>query len=147
MKKIIDGKRYDTETATLLGTDSYSNSQDFRHWTEKLYRKRNGEYFLYGEGGPKTQYAQTIGQNEWRGGEKIMPLTVESAREWAEKHLSANDYEEAFGAVKDDDSKIVWSVNISPATIERVKRIAGAKSITLSEVIEQAVVAFFEGGK
>ena len=147
MKKIIDGKRYDTETATLLGTDSYSNSQDFRHWTEKLYRKRNGEYFLYGEGGPMTRYAQTVGQNEWCGGEKIMPLTVASAREWAEKHLLADEYEEAFGAVKDDDSKVVWSVNISPATIERVKRIAGAKSITLSEVIEQAVAAFFEGGK
>ena len=133
MKKIINNKRYDTDTAELLGSDSYSNSRDFRHWTEELYRKRNGEYFLYGEGGPMTKYAQTVGQNEWSGGEKIIPLTADAAREWAEKHLSADEYEAAFGIVEDDDNdgKMVWTIRVSPATVERVRRIAGDKNMKL----------------
>lgn len=144
MKKVIDGKRYDTDTAILMGSDKYSNFKDFTHWTEELYRKRNGEYFLYGEGGPMTKYAQTAGQNEWSGGEKIMPLTPDAARKWAEEHLSVEKYEAIFGAIEEDNSKMVWSVSISPAVVESVKRFAGEKSMKLSEVVETALTAYFK---
>ena len=63
MKKVINGKRYDTDTATLMGSDSFSNSRDFRHWIEELYRKNNGEYFLYGKGGAMTKYAKAVAAN------------------------------------------------------------------------------------
>ena len=32
MKKIINGKRYDTDTARELASDSYSNYTDFSYW-------------------------------------------------------------------------------------------------------------------
>ncbi len=48
MKKIINGKRYDTETAKLIGSDGYSNPSDFNYWSEDLYQKKTGEFFLYG---------------------------------------------------------------------------------------------------
>ena len=101
MKKIINGKKYDTATAEFLA--SWWNglaSNDFAHCSEELYRKRTGEFFLYGEGGPMTEYRRTIGQNEWSGGEDITPLTEAEARKWVEE--KANDrYEEIFGEVEE----------------------------------------------
>ena len=61
MRKIINGKKYDTETAEQLA--SYWNelsTRDFRHMTERLFRKKNGEYFLYGKGGPASAYAKVL---------------------------------------------------------------------------------------
>ena len=144
MKQIINNRRYDTETGELLGSDSYSNKRDFYHWTEELYRKRNGEFFLYGEGGPNTKYAHSVGLNEWTGGEKIIPLTADAARKWAEEHLEADEYEKIFEVIEDDenDEKISWTVRVSPATIERARRVAGEKNMKLSEVVESAVRAF-----
>ena len=98
MKKIINGKLYDTETAKCVGTWSNNRSRrDFSSCEEELYRKRTGEFFLYGEGGPMTKYAKSCGDNSWSGGEEIIPLTAAKAREWAEEHLDADDYAEIFG--------------------------------------------------
>ncbi len=98
MKKIINGKLYDTATATLIGSDQYSNPGDFDYWCEILYRKKNGEYFLCGEGGARSQYSRQTGLNEWSGGETIIPMDVIEAKEWAESHLDADAYINAFGA-------------------------------------------------
>jgi len=56
MKKIINGKKYDTETATKLGEDCRGYRGDIDFWSEELYRKKTGEFFLYGEGGARSQY-------------------------------------------------------------------------------------------
>ena len=56
MKKIINGRKYDTETAKEIGywSNGYPCS-DFNHCEETLYLKKTGEYFLYGEGGALTE--------------------------------------------------------------------------------------------
>lgn len=41
MKKIINKKLYNTETATALGSYQYSNEMDFNYMFEELYRKKN----------------------------------------------------------------------------------------------------------
>ena len=97
MKKVIDGALYDTSTAKLLGEDSYSNPGDFQHWVETLYRTKSGKYFLHGKGGAMTTYAVCVSQNEWSGGEKIIPLDLDSAQKWAEEHLDGDEYIRAFG--------------------------------------------------
>ena len=101
MKKIINGRMYDTKTATLVGTASYSYPGDFSYWEENLYRKKTGEFFICGEGGPMSQYAHRIGQNLWSGGEKIRPLTLKEAREWAERYLDVEKYEQTFGVIEE----------------------------------------------
>ena len=66
MKKIINGKLYDTDTAKEMGTGCASCSpRDFHYYSETLYRKRTGEYFLYGEGGPASRYAERVDNNMW----------------------------------------------------------------------------------
>lgn len=86
MKKIIAGRLYDTETATKIA-DYHSSYpyNDFGYYEESLYRKKTGEFFLYGEGGPASKYAKSVGQNEWRGSEKIIPISYENAQKWAER--------------------------------------------------------------
>lgn len=97
MRKIINGKMYNTETAKKVGERSCGYVGDFRYFSESLYRKRTGEYFLHGEGGPMSKYAESCGQNQWQGGASIIPVTQQDAREWAEKHLSVEEYIDEFG--------------------------------------------------
>lgn len=140
MKKIINGRRYDTETAKFLGEDSYSNWGDFHFWEETLYQKRTGEFFLHGVGGPASKYAETVGQNQWTGGEKIIPLKFEKAREWAENHLEADDYEDIFGPVEEDDSKKLISLSLPTTAVETLKRLAAESGKSQSEIVTEMIL-------
>ena len=106
MKRIINGRRYDTETAKLVGSAGYSNSMDFHFWYEELYQKKTGEFFLYGEGGPRSKYSRQTGQNQWSGGKEIKPLSLKEAQEWAEEYLNADEYEQVFGKIEEDKTQI-----------------------------------------
>lgn len=98
MKKIINGKMYNTETAKVLGT-AYSNAavNSFEYWEETLYKKKTGEYFLYGHGGAASQYARRVDANSWSDGDGFTPLTESGAKIWAEKYLDVDEYCEIFG--------------------------------------------------
>lgn len=140
MKKIINGRRYDTETATVLGEDSYSNCGDFHFWEESLYQKRTGEFFLHGVGGPASKYAETVGQNQWTGGEKIIPLSFDKAREWAENHLGSDEYEEIFGPVEEDDSRRLISLSLTVTAVETLKRLAAESGKSQSEIVTEMIL-------
>jgi len=139
MKKIINGRLYDTETAKELGSDSYSNRRDFHYWVETLYKKRTGEFFIYGEGGPLSKYAEAVGLNEWSGGERIMPLSYAEAQEWAENHLDGDTYIEIFGEPEEDDAKQKITLSLSTAAIAKAKQEAAKAGITLSSYIEKLI--------
>lgn len=99
MRKIINGKKYDTETAEALGyCTNDCLPRDFGYVREVLHRKKTGEFFLYGEGGPHTCYAAHCGGNSGYG-EQIRPLAEAEARKWAEENLTGEEYEEIFGEV------------------------------------------------
>ena len=101
MRKIINGKKYDTETAEQLA--SYWNelsTRDFRHMTERLFRKKTGEYFLYGEGGPASKYAEHC-SGGLTDGKCIIPMFESEAMKWAEEHLDCDEYEAIFGEVEE----------------------------------------------
>ena len=140
MKKIINNKAYDTETAKELG--SWSNIADygnFSQFSETLYRKKTGEFFLYGEGGPMTKYAAAEGSNSWRGGSRIMPLSFQEARAWAEEHLGGEEYEAIFGEVVEDDSRVQVCYSLSAQAAETVKRRAAEMGISASAYVESLI--------
>ena len=136
MKKIINGKRYDTETATLIGSAGYSYPRDFEYWAEELYRKKTGEFFLYGEGGAKSRYSRRTGQNEWSGGEEIRPLSLKEAQEWAEEHLDADKYEEIFGKIEEDKSQISMWI---PDPVKREADLLREKGYTLADIFTAGI--------
>lgn len=101
MKATIEGRRYDTDKAELIGeADSGGSVTDFAHWEAGLYRTpRAGRYFLAGYGGPMTLWARRVDGNARTGGSGIKPLSAHEALEWAEQHLEAGAVEAAFGGV------------------------------------------------
>ena len=137
MKKVIDGALYNTETAKLLGKDSYSNPSDFQHWKEALYRTKSGKYFLHGVGGPMTKYAVSVGLNEWSGGEKIIPLDLDSAQKWAEEHLDGDEYIRAFGEPEERTT-----VMISAATKAKLSDIKAKTGKSFGEIVAEAVAKY-----
>ena len=103
MRKILNGLRFDTTKATLIGEASYSYPGDFHHFVAGLYKTpRSGRYFLAGSGGPMSRFSQSVGQNEWSGGSDIIPLDAEDALEWAEQNLTPEEIELGFGATIKD---------------------------------------------
>lgn len=97
MKRIIDGRRFDTDTAVKLGEISFGDSRDFGRFEEALYRTpRSGAYFLAGSGGPRSHYAVSDRPGEWRSGSKITPLDKADALAWAERNLPAEQIEAIF---------------------------------------------------
>lgn len=86
MKRVINGKVYNTETATEVASDSYGYGNDFHAWDETLYRTPKGAYFLRGSGGARTKWGEQVSQNTWSGGEGIEVLTEAEALEWCERH-------------------------------------------------------------
>lgn len=143
MRKIIEGRLYDTDTAKMIGEPWSPDGigyDDFDWCEETLYRKRTGEYFLYGEGGPKTRYARPYGQSGWQCGDRIMPLSYEDACDWAEGHLSTEDYEREFGT-PDDGGEAVLSVRLPQATYDSIRREASRSGRTMREVIIDQVIS------
>ncbi|MFA5382195.1 MAG: hypothetical protein WC356_03445 [Candidatus Micrarchaeia archaeon] len=137
MKKIIEGKKYDTDTAKLIGENSNGGSwNDFRHFEEELYQKKTGEFFLHGKGGPMTKYSRQVEQNSTSGSEKIIPLSFQEAREWVESHMEAEEYENLFGKIEEDESKTIVTLYLTRGLIERLRRESQEKGVGLSALIE-----------
>ena len=137
MKKIIDGRRYDTDTAKMLGSDSFGARNDFSFWEEELYRKNTGEYFLHGYGGPMTRYAEAVDNNSWTWGERIFPLTIDAARKWAEDHLNADEYEKIFEVTEDSKKTVTFS--LPEDAIEKIKQISGETRRPMSEILAEII--------
>lgn len=102
MKKIINGKKYDTETAKELycASNGYTR-RDFGFAEETLFRKKTGEYFIYGNGGAASRWAERVDDHTRCGGSGIEPITEAEAREWVEKWSDGDPdvYEKIFGEV------------------------------------------------
>jgi hypothetical protein len=96
MKKIIDGKRYDTEAATSIASYEWGNPSDFHHVSEELYLTTNGKYFLHGKGGSMSKYRESVTNNSWEGGETILPFSKEEAIAWLEVHGKTKALEKHF---------------------------------------------------
>lgn len=139
MNKVIKGKRYDTNTAEALGEYQHLYPRDFNYVCETLYRKRTGEFFLFGEGGAASKYRERTTDGMWCGGEKIVPLTLKEAQDWAEEHLDGDEYEKIFGEVDETGEKQTVAMSLDRATIEKAKRMAVEKGISVSELVTQLI--------
>lgn len=136
MKKIIGGKIYDTDTATRIDVMSNNRSySDFSYFSETLYRKRTGEYFLYGEGGPMSKYAVSRGDNSWSGGSAIIPLSYDKAKEWAEENMDADDYQKEFGEVSEEDDDVRTSFQLPADVAAKLERMAAKAGTSKSAII------------
>ena len=102
MKKIINGKVYNTETATLVCEYSYGGSGDFNHIFEQLYITKQGTFFINGEGGPMTSYVKHLGPNHTVGGFRMTILTITEAQDFVSAHKdNLENIREIFPDIKE----------------------------------------------
>jgi HicB family len=73
-KRIIDGKTYNTETATQIVGD-LTEGVHLEHGGTFLYQTRFGAFFLY-------SFVRGTGEHD---SDEIQPLSPEQARDWLEK--------------------------------------------------------------
>ena len=78
-------------------------------------------------------------QNCWSGGEDIIPISVDNAREWVEDHLEAEDYEKIFGAVDEDAEDILLTFKAPAALDRKLSDKATALGISKSELLRQLI--------
>ena len=101
MRKIINGKAYDTDTATEVcecGTAGELPRGDFRRWKGTLYKTPNGRFFMVGEGGPMTLFARHHADGGSSGGAGLIALDAAQARHYAER--AGADVEAFFPVVE-----------------------------------------------
>lgn len=133
MKKVINGKMYNTETAESLGYWSYSNRFDLHFMEEELFKTKSGNYFLHCYGGPSTKYAVSQGSNSWSGGEHIEILSYGSAKKWAEERLSCEEYEKIFEISQ--ETEVLVNIKIPFELKFKIDRIRAETGKTISEIV------------
>lgn len=150
MKKRIDGLIYDTAKAREVITYSDFPKSSNEHIEETLYRKRTGEFFLYGKGNANSGYAtyNNMGGG-YEPGERIIPLTFDDAKLWYKRNLNNNEYdfsdeqyENLFIAKdKSKQKKVVASISISVLAKQELERLASIQRKTQSEIVENLILS------
>lgn len=146
MRKVINGRTYNTETSKVIGGwDNGRSYNDFECCEETLYKNTKGAYFLYGEGGPMSKYAKSAGQNSWTGGSAITPMTASEAQEWAEEHLTADEYEAEFGvqeeaAPSDLATRERVNMTINTELMTRLRARSAETGVPMSRMLDKAIM-------
>jgi hypothetical protein len=86
MRKLVDGKLYDTDEAEEVARYRHGLQGDFSHYKEALYRTDAGRWFIAGKGNAKTKYANTTPDGMKGPGSDIRPLSDDDAFAWLERH-------------------------------------------------------------
>ncbi len=86
MQQIINRKLYDTDKAEQIATHApLTDKGNFHYLIETLYKTTDGEYFLHGDGGAATKWAEKIGRQRTPG-EELQLLTDEEALDWCQEN-------------------------------------------------------------
>lgn len=127
---------YDTETAKKLA--EYRHNYDDAAYTEILYKKRTGEYFIYGEGDTGA----------YSSGEDIKPLTYKQAQKWFEKANNDDDslapdevYNREFGKAQKDEVKEATSINLSRTAKRKLEQMALKHGTSQSKIVENLILS------
>lgn len=122
MKRVIRNKVYDTDTAMMIGSEFSIDEHGFPQSERRLYRKKTGEFFLYGK--------DVAGM--------IKPLTYEDAETWARMYLSSFDFKWYFGEPDYEDAGTeVMTISIPASIARRIRLEAQRTGTTISGTIAQ----------
>jgi hypothetical protein len=97
MKKVINGRIYDPETAEMICQHTFGSPGDASYVKEALYRSPAGAFFIDGEGGAGSNYRVHVGTSWHIAGSDTLLQTGDTAREFVERFGTFSDYVRAFG--------------------------------------------------
>ena len=129
VKRIIDGRTYNTETATQLAswsTASDPNTQGIGYEAGGfLYQTRHGAYFV-------VNYND--GLDPWEDDyEKLIPLEPGQAQRWAEQHCSVEEIEALFGEMPEaGDAEARLTLRMPEVLRKRLATLADSRKQSLN---------------
>lgn len=123
MKKVINGKLYNTDTAKEIG---YDNDNPTGNWYEYLYQKKTGEFFVEH-------------WDAWSGCH-IDPISFREAQEWVEKHMDGDDYCKLFGDPDEDADDVLLGVRVAATAAAKLKRLAAESGKSQNNIIEELIM-------
>lgn len=143
MKKVIDGTLYNTESAKEIGSRSNGRSlRDFNYVYERLMKNKAGKYFLHGEGGANTCYAERVDSNCWTGGELITPMSRDEAFEWAQEYLDGDEVMAEFELP--DEDRVYIGAYIDESTKAKLDELKSSTNKSLSELVRYALESAYK---
>jgi hypothetical protein len=89
MRRSIDGKVYDEDTAQHICDISEGRQYDFDGVIANLYVTKKGNFFIAGYGGATTRF------KGWVGSKSLISIGLEEARTYCEK-FAPDEVEEYF---------------------------------------------------
>ena len=120
MKKRINGLKYDTQTAILVGIYNVGADEGRFSFTESLHFKRSGNFFIYRHGGDRNADADDITSDCWVTKPEIKPISFKEAKSWTKRNCSASKYLSLFGG-KNDPNPDVCSLSSKKIMDRRLK--------------------------
>ena len=150
MRKVINGRTYNTETSKRIGSwDNGIYGSDFRSCEEDLYKNTKGAYFLVGEGGPMSKYAVSHG-NDTSGSTELIPMTATEAQEWAEGHLAVEEYEAEFGVQEEATSDLTTrervNLTLDNEIVARLRKHSADTGIPMARIVDKAITMLLDRG-
>lgn len=148
MRKVINGRTYNTATSKCIGSwDNGIYGSDFRSCEEDLYKNTKGAYFLVGEGGPLSKYAVSH-ENDTSGSRELIPMTATEAQEWAEEHLTVEEYEAEFGVQEEATSDLTTrervGLTVDSELMTRFRERSVKTGVPMSRMIDKAILAILD---
>jgi predicted HicB family RNase H-like nuclease len=126
-KRIIDGKTYNTETATKIAEEYNDDEHNAGMEWNELFQTRHGAYFVF-EG---SEYFDVA---------KIVPLTPSEAQAWMEKYAHAELIEQHFGEMPEaGDSESRFTLRMPDSLKQRIDGAAKANSQSTNAWIVRAL--------
>jgi hypothetical protein len=102
MRRIKNGKIYDTDTATrICHTGNSLSASDFNFDVSSLYVTRRGGFFISGHGGAMSRFAFSNGHGHV-GSSDIIVLSEGEALAEAERHAESDTIEEYFPGILEE---------------------------------------------
>ena len=143
MGKRADKKFYDIEKSTPLVTVQrtfgavYGENPD-EDWTETLYRRQTGDFFVYGEGGKESPFSvYENGENKAGNGYEIWAESnYNKARSWVQTNCPEKK-DEIFTMQEPDTKRVIVTMALSPRARENLKRKAAEEGMSVSEFIRR----------
>ena len=149
MRKVIKGRTYNTATSKCIGQWSNGHyTNDLVYCSEDLYKNTKGAYFIHGDGGPLSKYAVSYG-NETSGSTELVPMTATEAQEWAEGHLTAEEYEAEFGVQEEASpsdlttrERVTLTMDIG--IVARLRKHSADTGIPMARTADKAILALLD---
>lgn len=122
MKKVINGKLYDTDTAKEIGR---INDEPSMNYEIRMFQKKTGEFFMY----------------VWsiRSKSYIKPLSFRVAQEWIQDNLPGEVYCEIFGDPDEDAEDVLLGVRVAATAAAKLKRLAAESGKSQNKIIEELI--------